>query len=111
MERPWLLLLISSVLAASGQILFKLGATGATQLVSFLNGRVIFGLIAYGLGTVLWILALSRIPLNIAYGFTALTFCLVYLLSAFILHEPVSLRSWLGLGLVMAGFFVIALDR
>jgi len=108
---PYLILLLSSLLAVAGQILFKLGAQNATHLGMFINPRLFFGLCAYGSSTLLWIFALSKLPLNIAYAFTALTFLLVYTLSAFYLHEAISLQGWLGLAAILVGFLLLVTSR
>ncbi len=104
-----LALLVGSLLAAAGQLLLKLGADNVAALRGFLNPRVGAGLAAYVFGTVLWIWSLSKIPLNVAYGFTALTFVLVFAGSGFFLGERFSSWTYLGLGLVLAGFLCLSL--
>jgi multidrug transporter EmrE-like cation transporter len=102
---PIACLVFSALLAATGQILLKIGATGSRELIDFLNMRVLFGLGLYALSTVVWIWALSKVPLSIAYSFTALTFLMVFLGSLFIVKETVSLMSFAGLALIITGFF------
>lgn len=104
---PRLLVILSALCGAIGQVLLKLGANGATQWWSFINTRLLGGLAFYALSTVLWILALSRWPLTRVYPFTALTFVLVYVASAVLLKEPVSLTVAFGAGLVLLGLVVI----
>jgi drug/metabolite transporter (DMT)-like permease len=105
----WLhgLLALSAICAATGQVLFKIGAAGARSLPDFVNPGVAGGLVAYGVGTLLWIYALSKAPLTVVYPYTAVTFVLVYLAGAFILREPVPIRAIGGLLLVMGGLFLI----
>lgn len=104
---PYLALLVGCTLAAGGQLLLKLGSKDAVSLMDFVNFRLVSGLILYGLGTGLWILALSKVPLNIAYAFTALTFAMVYLGSVFVLHERLGLLSLVGISLILGGFVLI----
>ena len=106
---PFVALAASSLLAAGGQVIMKIGATGASDLSDFINLRVAAGLAAYGLSTVLWIWALSKVPLNIAYGFTAMTFLLVFAASGIVLREAFSLWTYLGVALVLAGFLCLSL--
>ena len=103
-----LALLGGTVLAATGQLLFKIGASGRESLSSFINPWLLSGLLAYALGTLLWIYALSRVRLTVVYPFTALTFVLVYLFGILILHEPTSLRALAGVALVLGGLFLIS---
>lgn len=108
MLSPMVALFAGSLLGATGQVLLKLGADGAVELRDFINPKLIGGLAAYGIGTLLWIWALSRVPLNVAYAFTALTFLLVYVASAFVIGERLPGVAYVGLAFVMSGFAVLA---
>ena len=101
-------LLAGTLLAALGQLMFKVGATGRDTLAGFINVSILGGLTAYGLGTLLWIYALSKAPLTLVYPFTALTFVIVYLLGIFWLGESTSTRALLGVALVLVGLLLIS---
>jgi undecaprenyl phosphate-alpha-L-ara4N flippase subunit ArnE len=105
---PLTALFAGSFLGAIGQVLLKLGADGATRLPDYLNLKLASGLAAYGIGTLLWIWALSRVPLNLAYAFTALTFLLVYLASVLVIGERLPTLSYVGLALVLSGFLLLS---
>jgi drug/metabolite transporter (DMT)-like permease len=104
---PVPLLLLAAVLAATGQVLFKIGAPAGASPLALLNPIIATGLICYALGTLLWLVALSRTTLMVAYPFTALTFVLVYLAAIFVLHEKLTLVGAIGSGLVWAGLVVL----
>jgi drug/metabolite transporter (DMT)-like permease len=106
--RVYLYLLAGTVLAALGQVLFKVGATGRNALVDFVNAWIIAGLVSYALGTMLWIYSLSKAQLTIVYPFTALTFVLVYLVGVFVLGEATSLKALVGVAAVLLGLFLIS---
>lgn len=95
-------------LAAFGQVLFKVGATGRSTLLDFINPAILGGLICYGFSTALWIFSLSKAPLTIVYPFTALTFVIVYAAGVMFLGEPSSLRSLSGIALIIFGLFLIS---
>ena len=101
-------LLTGTLLAAVGQVAFKLGATGRESLLAFFNAWILLGLICYGIGTALWIFALSKASLTLVYPFTALTFVLVYGAGIFLLGEATSWPKLVGVGLVLAGLFLIS---
>jgi len=101
------ILLIASLSAAAGQIFLKIGATNRTALVTFINGPIFAGAVLYALGAVLWVAALSKLPLNVAYPFTALTFVLVYLASVFLLGERPPANAIVGVALVLVGLTAI----
>jgi undecaprenyl phosphate-alpha-L-ara4N flippase subunit ArnE len=90
-----------------GQLLFKVGATGRTVLLDFVNVYIATGLALYAVGTMLWIAALSKAPLSAAYPFTALTFVLVVVFSAIFLREGMSGRGMAGTALVLAGLWLV----
>lgn len=103
------LLTLSSILAASGQILFKYGATGVARIFDYINIYIVLGLCSYVISTCIWIYCLSKNNLINVYIFTALTFVLVYLYGIFILKESISITASIGVVLVLLGlFFVIS---
>lgn len=55
-----LILAAASLAAAGGQVLFKVGAQHRTHFAAFINVPILLGLLLYGLGTALWIYALSQ---------------------------------------------------
>ena len=101
-------LILGSVLAAAGQVLLKIGVNGATTLPGFINLRVVAGLACYVLGTVLWFIALSRMPLSRVYPFTILTFVIVYLAAITLLGERMTAHLITGVVLVLSGLVIIA---
>ncbi|WP_407278906.1 hypothetical protein U5817_22645 [Aromatoleum evansii] len=103
-----LVLTIAAFSAASGQLLFKLGAKGNVTWIQFLNAQILLGLTFYAIGTALWIYALSFEKLVTVYAFSALTFVLVYLGGVFLLHERISIQASVGVGVVLLGLYLIA---
>lgn len=96
------------VLAALGQVLFKIGATGHSSPSDFFNLAIVGGLICYAVGTGFWIVALSTAPLTVVYPFTALTFIIVYTAGVVFLGEATSLRSLAGVALILVGLFLVS---
>lgn len=105
------LLGVAALFATAGQLLFKVGASHCIRWEDFINPSIALGLVSYGLGTVLWILALSRLPLKVVYPFVALTLVLVYLGAALLLGERITLRGALGTVVVLAGLALILVDN
>lgn len=96
---------------SGGQLLFKLAA----GLIDFRRplaepqGLMILGvaLALYGAATVLWVMVLKHAPLSRIYPLMALSFVLTPLGASLILKEPVSGGYWAGVGLILAGLYVI----
>jgi drug/metabolite transporter (DMT)-like permease len=105
-------LILTPALIALGQILFKLasrdaGAADAAGLLGLArNPYLLAALVIYGGGTILWIYVLKAVPLNAAYPFMALSFCLVPALAFWLLGEPMSWRGAAGVALIVAGLVV-----
>jgi drug/metabolite transporter (DMT)-like permease len=98
----YLALCAGALLAAAGQVMLKLGADGRLDALEFVNRHVIAGLAFYGLGMILWLLALARLPLHVVYPFTMLTLGLVFTASIVLFGERPS-------PLVIAGWCVVSL--
>lgn len=95
-----ILVIIAGVtLAAIGQVSWKLGMDQAGPLVSpdfatllslLLNPYILLGFVLYGVGTIFWLMALSKKELSFVYPFISLTYILVLALSSFVLKEVVN---------------------
>lgn len=102
----YFILFLSSVLAATGQLFLKLGAN-AQGWAMLSSAKLWVGLFCYFLGAALWVYALSKVALNVAYPFTVITFVLVFLLSSFFLGETINKLGVLGMCLICTGFLVM----
>lgn len=103
------LVLITSLLAAAGHFLFKLGATLISSSLSswLLNWRLIAGLALHGVGFVLLVIALKDVNLSIVYPLLATSYIWVALLSVLFLSEPFSVIQWFGVSLIIGGISLI----
>ena len=106
---PQVFLLASTLFAATGQVLFKLGSAGLTSIDKALNPAILGGLALYAISTVLWIAGLSRISLASAYPFTALTFLLVTLAAIVLFNERPGVFEIGGAVLVLVGLAMMTL--
>ena len=74
----------------------------------FTNLHILSGLLLYTLSAVVWIFAISKVQLSIAYPMVASGYVLVVILSYLLLHEPVSCMRVLGLMVIVSGVIIIA---
>ena len=102
-----ILLLGASIAAAIGQLLFRVGARGRTDVLAYVNPYILLGLLFYGAGTIAWIYALSKEQMVTVYAFTALTFVLVYLGGVFLLGEHINTAKSMGVVLVITGLYFV----
>ena len=108
-----LLVLASISMGVVGQLLLKMGASTPVLapgdlIRNLLRPTTLVALLLYGGATLLWITVLSRAALSYAYPLLGLNYALIVLLSAWILHEPVSVHRWVGVLVIVIGFLVTA---
>jgi undecaprenyl phosphate-alpha-L-ara4N flippase subunit ArnE len=108
-------LLIIPLLISMGQLLFK-QASGAPGLISInrtvslaTNPDLLVALTIYFGSTRWWIGVQRETPLSRAYGFMALSFVYVPLLSRVFLNETISARMIFGTVLIVVGLTTIAM--
>jgi drug/metabolite transporter (DMT)-like permease len=104
-------ILIVCVLAiASGQILFKLSARKMQSDLAIWDlltaPEFIAALVIYGFATIGWVSQLRKVNLSVAYPVMSLSFVVVPAASAILLREPIALRYWVGVVLIVAGIAV-----
>lgn len=111
---------LTIALTVYGQLILKwrLASAGAMPeafgpklqfLVALCFDPYIFsGLVAAFVASLAWMAALTRFELNYAYPFTSLSFVLVLLLSAWLLHEGLNVERTVGVALIVAGTLVAA---
>jgi multidrug transporter EmrE-like cation transporter len=100
---------IAVVLGTAAQLFLKAG-TNATP-VGFglaLEPRILAGILCYAVSLVVWILALSKTPVSIAYPMVSLGFALNALLAWWLLGEAVTPMRMAGIGVIIVGVFLVA---
>lgn len=102
---------LTVVLDVIGQIAFKLGLSqdDAPLVRRLLNSAILLGVAIYGVELVLWLLVLTLAPLSVAFPFAALAYCGVVLAGRLVLKERVSVRRWIGAGVVTAGVTLVCI--
>jgi small multidrug resistance pump len=111
----WLILFLGIACNASASVLVKVAMTPPRKFPSltdlpatFSNWPFWLGLGLYGAAFLLYALALTRLPLNVAHPIlTAGAIALVALLSALIFREPFHWTTITGITLIIAGVALI----
>jgi len=114
------LLMVAIVLGTAGQLLLKAG-TDAVGPFAFtltnvfpvgtrlaLEPRILGGVGCYVVSLVVWILALSRSEVSVAYPMLSIGFALNAALAWWLLGEAVTPMRMLGIGVIIAGVFLVA---
>ena len=96
-----------------GNLLLKTGVQqqGISTVwpLSLLNMRTFLGAITFSFAMIFYMMVLKRTALNLAQSIFALQFVLVIIAANVVLHEPIGMQRWIGIGLIAAGLFVISL--
>lgn len=100
---------LAVLLGTVAQILLKAG-TNVTPvgLALALEPRILAGVGCYAVSLVVWILALSKTPVSIAYPMVSLGFALNAALAWWLLEEAVTPMRMLGIGVIIVGVFLVA---
>ena len=100
---------LAVILGTAAQLLLKAGTNAtAVGLGLALEPRIIAGVGCYAVSLVVWILALSKTPVSIAYPMVSLGFALNALLAWWLLGEAVTPLRMTGIGVIIVGVYLVA---
>lgn len=113
-------LLAGVLLNAGAQLLLKAG-TNTLGVITLSAGNwpvqlgrlalephIAGGLACYAVSVVVWIIGLSRVPVSIAYPMLSLGYIVNAIAAQYLLGEAVTLSRWMGIGLIIAGVWIVA---
>lgn len=110
--RMLLLSLITTIIVAVGQVLWKMGMDGRelksfSHLINaFFSPLILTGIVLYFLATLLWLYILSKTELSSVYPIQALSYVFVLIVSFFLFKEDVSIKSWFGVVIICFGVYL-----
>jgi multidrug transporter EmrE-like cation transporter len=116
----FLLILVGVLLNAGAQLLLKagvnpLGAIGLEPATLLPNlGRVlgqwpiVAGLCCYVVSVVVWIVALSRVDVSLAYPMLSLGYVVNAIAAWWLFGEMLGPMRWFGIVLILGGVFVVS---
>lgn len=114
------LILTGVLLNASAQLLLKAG-TNAIGRFPFsvseavpiglrfaVEPHILAGLACYVVSVVVWIMALSRVEVSVAYPMLSIGYVVNALAAWYLFGEPVTLLRLFGIGIIILGVFIVA---
>jgi multidrug transporter EmrE-like cation transporter len=114
------LVFLNAILSAAAEVLLKIGASQPlagsfpapiAALSVITTGWVILGIFAYIASLFLWLVALRRLPLHLAYGLASSVHLLVPLASWLVLHETIPYGRLLGVLFILAGIVLLGFSH
>jgi multidrug transporter EmrE-like cation transporter len=117
----WCLLLAGVLLNAAAQLLLKAATRHSGELVAD-SGRISWsgvlqllgavplwvGLACYGVSVVVWLGALSRVPVSIAYPMLSIGYVVNAFAAALLFGEALSVGKLAGIAMICAGVITLA---
>lgn len=102
-------ILLAVVLGSAAQLLLKAG-TNATPVgwALALEPRIIGGAACYAVSLVVWVLALAKTPVSVAYPMVSLGFALNAVLAWWLLGESLAAMKLVGIGFIIVGVVLVA---
>jgi multidrug transporter EmrE-like cation transporter len=114
------LILCGVLLNAAAQLLLKAGTnsvghfsfTGANIFpVGFrlaTEPHILGGLLCYVVSVIVWILALSRVAVSVAYPMLSIGYIVNAIAAWYLFGEPVTLMRIAGIGIIIVGVYLVA---
>jgi multidrug transporter EmrE-like cation transporter len=114
-------LLVTGVLLNAGaQLLLKAGTNRVGEFAFTLdnvvpigsrlvaNPPILAGLACYVVSVVVWILALSRVPVSVAYPMLSLGYVVNAFAAYMLFGESLGMQKLVGIGFIIVGVFLVA---
>lgn len=108
MNLYWTVLAIAIATSMGGQTLLKAGAGAPDFMAQLLDWRTLCGLAVYGSASLLYIVALRRIPMSVALPFTAVSYVAAALIGHYAFAEPLSALHLAAIGVIGTGVVMLA---
>jgi len=121
--RQWFpigLVLLNALLSTVAEIFLKVGASHPPAIIlptpiGFISPVfsfwVVVGIIAYIGSLSLWLVALPRLPLHLAYGLSSTVHLMVPIACWLVLHETIPIGRCLGMSFILAGTLLLGFSH
>ena len=117
----FLLIVAGVLLNAAAQLLLKAGtnALGPLELAAGMNAlrlawrigtewHIVLGLASYVISVAIWIVALSKVDVTIAYPMLSIGYVVTAFAGWLFMGENVTPMRWAGIGVIIAGVTIVA---
>jgi multidrug transporter EmrE-like cation transporter len=102
-------ILAGVLLNAAAQLLLKAGTNAMPLgLRLAIEPHILAGLACYVVSVVVWVVALSKVPVSIAYPMLSIGYVVNAVAAYYLLGEAVTPMRLAGIGIIIVGVFVVA---
>lgn len=103
------IVLLGVLLNAAAQLLLKAGTrTTPLGLALAVEPHILGGLCCYAVSVVVWVIALSRAPVSVAYPMLSIGYVVNAIAAWYLLGESLNPMRWAGIGAILVGVFLVA---
>ena len=114
------LILVGVLLGAAGQLFLKAGTNRAGKFAFRRDNilpvgwklatepRIVAGLVCYVLGVAVWIVALSRVEVSIAYPMVSMGYVVNAIAAWYLFGEAITRSRLVGIGFIVIGVYIVA---
>jgi multidrug transporter EmrE-like cation transporter len=114
------LVLAGVLLNAAAQLLLKAGTNAVGHFEFHLDNilpvgmklafepHILGGLACYVVSVVVWIMALSRVPVSVAYPMLSIGYIVNAIAAFYLFNEPLAGQKLLGIGFIVVGVWLVA---
>lgn len=114
------LILIGVLLNAAAQLLLKAGTNAVGHFNFHLDNvlpiglkfavepHILGGLTCYVISVVVWIMALSRVPVSVAYPMLSIGYIVNAFAAYYLFNEPLAMQKLFGIGFIVIGVWLVA---
>jgi multidrug transporter EmrE-like cation transporter len=102
-------ILTGVLLNAGAQLLLKAGTNAAPLgLRLAIEPHILAGLACYVVSVVVWVVALSKVPVSMAYPMLSIGYVVNAIAAYYLLGEAVTPMRLAGIGVIIVGVFIVA---
>ena len=109
-------ILISVLFNAGARIFLKFGAEHKELLIqnnthlilAYANTYILLGLLCYAVSIFLWIEALTKVHVSIAYPMLSMGYIFVTIFAYYFFNEDITAYKVIGLSIIILGIFILA---
>ena len=104
-----MLVVLSTLLTSSAQILYKIGANRLPEL--WTNWPLILGFVVYCFAALLIIIALKFVDMSVVFPALSTSFVWVSLFSVLFFKEVLSMINWFGVAIIVLGVSILSMGE
>lgn len=101
-------MLLKAGMNTIGHFQIEMNSLFSTSLKAATNPNILIGLLLYGLSFALWLVALSRLDVSIAYPLLSIGYIITPFVAYLFLGEALSVLRIVGICIIIVGVYIVS---